>query len=150
MKFATITLALVTLGCGNNAASKEFNIKGFEKYYNNFSSVGNVKTDNLVIKFHTLGQPGAAPNTHIMGLCISEAGVPTILVDPRDWIGFTEGQRYELIWHELGHCVLGRLHNDAKLLDGNPASIMNSQAVDPKIISNNALYYRDELFGDHK
>ena len=34
-----------------------------------------------------------------------------------------------VIFHELGHCVLHMVHNDARLANGNAASLMNSRAL---------------------
>jgi transcription initiation factor TFIIIB Brf1 subunit/transcription initiation factor TFIIB len=80
-------------------------------------------------------------------------------------------ERQELIFHELGHCVLGRSHTEAptsssgfvswvekflfklgifkeknKLPDGCPSSFMHPYTLRENCVSKHYLYYLDELF----
>jgi hypothetical protein len=50
-----------------------------------------------------------------------------------------------VLFHELGHCVLGRQHlNDSR--DNLPMSLMNKNAVPGSLYWSNREYYLDELF----
>ena len=45
------------------------------------------------------------------GRCeITAGGQRTISLSPSAWENFCPAQRRALLWHELGHCVLGREH----------------------------------------
>jgi hypothetical protein len=35
---------------------------------------------------------------------------PTIIIDKTAWPAFTDAERVALLYHEMGHCVLGRGH----------------------------------------
>ncbi len=74
----------------------------------------------------------------------------TITLAPLIWKQMNERQREMLVFHELGHSVLGRLHKDDKLLLGECASIMKEGGDDAcvgDIYSDSwRSYYIDELF----
>jgi len=53
-----------------------------------------------------------------------------------------------LLFHELGHALLRRSHNEALLENGESASVMNELL--PKSYLQNKEYYLDELFIPHK
>lgn len=71
-------------------------------------------------------------SSSILGSCSSRFNHTTLVFDRvvqinyHYWLRLSIAGREELIFHELGHCVLNRAHNDT--LDGNgvPVSIMNS------------------------
>ena len=58
-----------------------------------------------------------------LGSCTMNTGL--VKINRSLWAVLGAGSREELIFHELGHCVLGRLH-DNTLVNGVPASIMNA------------------------
>lgn len=79
------------------------------------------------------------------------------------WDGMFENDREALIFHELGHCLLGRIkHKNDLFGDGTPKSIMVSNntdlygpcvyAIDDNIAAcnktNRRKYYIDELFDE--
>jgi len=56
--------------------------------------------------------------------------------------------REMIIFHELGHCALGRGHTESANSNGVCLSVMNSGTTDCSVLynSNNKEYYLDELF----
>ncbi len=63
----------------------------------------------------------------VIGECITdENDNRSIQVDPDFWTRVTQNanEKEALLLHELGHCVLGLGHNNRRLFDGCPASIM--------------------------
>src|ERR1700734_3785043 len=52
-----------------------------------------------------------------VGLCLPEER--HVYVDLHYWLRTDETHREQLIWHELGHCVLGREH-DATMVGEHP------------------------------
>ena len=67
------------------------------------------------------------------------------------WFGVSDHVREALVFHELGHSVLGRVHEDERLPNGSPASIMFPKTgFGYRLYGDETLdrrtYYLDELF----
>ncbi len=58
------------------------------------------------------------------GLCRTVAARSEIVIDRRRWDILSEQNREQLMFHELGHCILKRSHCNEKL-NGTPVSIMH-------------------------
>jgi hypothetical protein len=74
---------------------------------------------------------------------------PTIIISKGFWDTTYEYSRKRTIFHELGHCVLGREHrNEMTTLDNvsAPASIMAAQFNNVSFFIMHYDYYMDELF----
>jgi hypothetical protein len=75
---------------------------------------------------------------------------PTIKIDTTslNWT-LNLSTKEQLIFHELGHCVLGRPHNDKRMANGNYGSSMRTsgeQIYGPVYSNFKRDYYLDELF----
>lgn len=79
-----------------------------------------------------------------IGLCVTYHRVTgtyrEVLIDRSSWFFMDHWQREMLVFHELGHCVLGRKH-DSTLINGWPRSLMYPQAA--AISSSRYKTYRD-------
>jgi hypothetical protein len=101
-----------------------------------------VKIQDLVATFGTLDNPRSN------GVCELQTGEPPKITIARNkWDRMSIEKRESLMFHELGHCILGRRHDPATTQDGIPASIMNPYSLDSYIYSENRTYYLAELFG---
>jgi hypothetical protein len=84
-----------------------------------------IKAENLIMEF------GVA-SSEICGQFTQAAsnGQRTIVIrnESSCWKNAPNENREALVFHELGHGLLGRLHRDDLLLNGAVASIMNSQS----------------------
>lgn len=74
-----------------------------------------------------------------------------IIVDKNAWTGMTDTDREEVIFHELGHCVLGRGHTNEtqwNLTAGYKVatSVMNVERVNVSAYEASRDSYVDELF----
>ncbi|MEQ9375660.1 MAG: putative metallopeptidase [Imperialibacter sp.] len=73
-----------------------------------------------------------------------------IKLDPFIWKQMNDRQREMLVFHELGHCVLGRKHKNETLLLGECASIMKEGGENTCVADIYSeswrSYYIDELF----
>jgi len=90
---------------------------------------------------------GTTPD--IIGECITYTnGQKEIIIDEEYWnapeIG--DGDREELIFHELGHCQLGLVHVNTLLPNGMPTTIMNAQHFSGTWYELNRNYYLTVLF----
>lgn len=75
---------------------------------------------------------------------------PTILVGLDFWNYSDPKTREQVIFHELGHCILGRGHLDDSVNLGGyniiPKSIMSTLLFSTTYYDHNRTYYIDELF----
>ena len=67
-----------------------------------------------------------------------------IRLDLRTWDNFSELRREALVWHELGHCLLGRGHLD-DWVDGRPVSVMNTWLLQEHHYEKHYDWYQWEL-----
>lgn len=68
-------------------------------------------------------QLGMADDT--VGVCIpGEFGLNSVILLRSYWDAAPEDARWALVFHELGHCELGRDHRDMIAPDGCPVSVM--------------------------
>lgn len=116
-----------------------------------------VKQENLIMKF-------GATTIEICGQYIKDnKGQRSITINPSAscWKDAPEQNREALVFHELGHCFLNRLHRDDHLPDGSAASIMSTSnngpyepciyPIDGSTTCNKTArrdYYIDELFNE--
>jgi len=88
------------------------------------------------------------------GICTrSRKDPPTIKLDNTtvNWRS-NLSSREQLVFHELGHCVLNRSHLDAKMTNGNYRSAMRpsgEQIYGPVLNLFKRDYYLDELFNEN-
>ncbi len=82
-----------------------------------------------------------------LGQCKSYSdGSQQIIVDEQYWNRISDYEREYLVFHELGHCVLEREHNDEKDENGNCISIMQSGNNGCKSVYNTE--YKPELLNE--
>ena len=86
----------------------------------------------------------------VVGQCVTNANSDqkTIRIDQTYWSTATAMEREFLIFHELGHCYLGRTHLDTSNSNGKCSSLMNSGIGGCRFSYNSAnrTAYLDELF----
>ena len=84
-----------------------------------------------------------------VGQCLTFSGDRrTINIDVDYWEKSSGLEKEFLIFHELGHCVLGRVHLDTSHSDGTCTSMMNSgeSACRKNYRTSTRKVYLDELF----
>jgi len=77
-----------------------------------------------------------------------DGGTRTVVIDRAYWMRSNTTQREFLVFHELGHCILGRNHLDDALQNGHCVSIMSSGVGGCVNVYNATTRdrYLDELF----
>jgi hypothetical protein len=100
-------LAVLLVGCGKPVRE----LGPFESYVTQFEKAStengkDLAVDNLVIEFGSIDPLKLATCTH--------DGIPTITVSKSNWDTLDEDEREKVLYHELGHCVLDRRHDDEK------------------------------------
>jgi hypothetical protein len=81
---------------------------------------------------------------YTLGVCYMGTG--QIRINQNLWRVLNNLSREELIFHELGHCLFNRYHENSLLPNGRPASIMNQYHLGATIYSGNYRYYLEEFF----
>lgn len=138
-------LSISLTGCGKD--KKRDVDPSLDSYVTAFENAsvdngGGVKVDNLSAQFGDLDNPSER------GVCVTKGDdTPTITISKTIWDRIPESERRELMFHELGHCVLFREHLDALTNDGHtPASLMNKYAIQGTTYSQYEKQYEAELF----
>lgn len=144
MKYAiAIILHLVLTGCGNAMHDERNDVwmdADFAPYFQEFLKEGGKNRDvrNLAITF------GDVPSG-VDAICYHIG--KSVIVSPGKFEAFSDIRKKALIFHELGHCVLGRFkHNDALLADGCPASLMAETTPKNDCLNTHWEEYVRELF----
>jgi len=124
-------------------------------YVDRFNSYANIFLDGysqpgIDVGFGTLSlmSEGYGKNYDTIGLCINHFR-PTVILDKKFWRTASPVQREELVFHELGHCILGRDHEEAtqNLLGyTQPVSLMNPYILSEPDYLHMRDYYIAELF----
>ncbi len=87
---------------------------------------------------------------YVEGSCqVSERNDPVIVLNQDGWKAYGEFSREIVIFHELGHCILHREHDNGTVERNGetiPASIMNKHVLDVEDYLLNRDYYLQELF----
>lgn len=71
---------------------------------------------------------------------------PRIMINEEEWQYMRDAKRELLMFHELGHCALGRYHRNTATPLNIPVSIMTTYIMDSDTYIQNKEYYMDELF----
>lgn len=97
-------------------------------------------------------QIGDIIEKNVIGQCAwSGAHQHSITIDEQYWRTANDLQREFVVFHELGHCVLGRDHIDGDDVNGNCVSVMTSGTGPCRILYNsqNRNELLDELFAEN-
>lgn len=106
---------------------------------------------NIILDLEELEITGSIsdiPEDGVAGTCRYGSHVHHVTIDQAYWNSVSELQREMVVFHELGHCVLGIGHREADNGEGICLSMMNSGTTDCRVVYNseNRNYYLNELF----
>lgn len=130
-------------GCGRE---QTLDVGEFAPYVERFEEASRVngtplEVTDLVIRF------GEMQTRTERGACeIADNATPVIMLREDTWALMDEAEREELLFHEMGHCVLRRTHKSELNGKGLPGSIMNPYLIRGHIYQKNQSYYLRELF----
>lgn len=172
MKFLALILLLITSACAPQFKGQGVKVATeFASYASNFERQSElagrpVQLSNITIEFDlTLEPPKTVGSAWVLAYC--QPGFQKVVtVNPYFWNGgeykdslgvkrsitaSTTAQKEQVLFHELGHCMMGREHEDGSIpsLDRNimtPSSIMNSFMISTNTYKTNYEYYMKELF----
>lgn len=106
---------------------------------------------NISIDLNALEVTGVIENIEesgVAGTCQYGRHIHHVTIDQQFWNRASALLREMVVFHELGHCVLERGHEESENKNGICLSIMNSGTTDCFVNYNNNTkeYYLDELF----
>ena len=158
LKIILTACLFIILGCGKGK-DFEYNVPAeFEPYVQKFITEAkargkDIKIDNLIIKRDSTLSSLLCAMSNTISSINDVQKIITIAV-PYCWQN--DAQLEALIFHELGHCILGRAHDNSLMPKGDPKTIMypdNISVYSPCVyfVTNCDLLYRrpyyiDELF----
>lgn len=141
-------LIFFSFSCGYN--NREFSEKKdviietteLEFYINKFTELSGddrlIEATGIIVHFDELEGRTA-------GICTLKGdSEPVIKIDRDYWENATEVAKENLMFHELGHCILRRGHLD-DYIDKKPVSLMNSFLI-PYYYGKDKQYYQEELY----
>lgn len=164
LKLFVVAVTLVLASCANfppEPIHKIVDIQVGQEYVNRFLYEAALRgrpilIDNLVVKLvDDVGQPTNPdeeedendPIAHgiqsqaseYVGMCTTGAYTPGITLKIDYWKEANDTQKENLLFHELGHCILGLGHNKYK-------SVMYPSILDPDYYLENRKQLLDDLF----
>lgn len=108
----------------------------FERHLKEFKCPQKIR--NIIIKFGRL-------NGDVIGLCEQVGRIRTVTIDRSFWKRSGYEDQKGLIFHELGHCILDRDHEDGVFTTSQRnKSLMSSYTFDNWMSDED--YYLEELF----
>ena len=137
-----------------NSCDKEIMVQidsDLQIYVDQFVAEGLERGHN--INLSQLGIDASIENIEgsIVGQCQYKVDAPNVVLFDREyWSKANEDERLFIVFHELGHCILSKEHNDQKDQDGFCKSIMHSSTETCNINFNSTqrAAYFDELFSN--
>ncbi len=73
----------------------------------------------------------------------------TIVIKEKFWKNASDVEKEMVVFHELGHCALDRLHKSVTDPWGDQISVMFPRIFNPTLYKDNREYYVDELFNPY-
>lgn len=82
----------------------------------------NITVNNLIIQYDSTLENSYCANANITASSNDVQKIIALNANIKCWLN--SRQLETLIFHEMGHCILGREHDESRLPNGNPKSIM--------------------------
>ena len=155
----TIACIIIVLGCGKKNDFIYSVPWEFEPIVKRFITEAkargkNISIDNLIIKLDASVASIYCANSNVI---TSQNDVQKIILINPQMCWQNDTQLEALIFHELGHCILGRQHDNSLMPKGDPKSIMYPDNItlyspcvysigNPCDLTYRRPYYIDELF----
>ena len=146
-----LVLFLLT-GCGTHVTNIDVEFQDDVESFVQDASKRDIKLDTTNLSVTgVFSIPNLSSGQKVLGSCT--LGQKIVKINKEIWNDYDRNIQKEVIYHELGHCLLNRMHNNKRLLINNysvPASIMNESV--PSFFYNVDFYglkerLVDELFG---
>lgn len=148
MKKIIIIVSLLLNACGEWDAMT-YQDPEFSSYIVEFEKLSHYDTRKIRFEFSDESDESVKNE---LGSCQKEllGGKPVGVIKIRRgrWKEASQDSREQLIFHEIGHCLLNRSHSDSLVRRGRyvmPKSIMSASRISDEVYKANRDYYVSEL-----
>jgi hypothetical protein len=130
-KYLPFVILILTIACQKQTLEPNlYQIdKDLEPFLNTF--IDEAKKRGVEVKLENLIMTFGNSTTDICGQCNKKSNngqrTITIIKDPICWTNASKQNQEALVFHELGHCLLNRLHRDDVFPNGDDVSLMKSK-----------------------
>lgn len=144
---------LFSVSCSSELEETEVSFQNVDEellpFFDSFEMEG--KKRGLQIDLESAGITGVIQNISddgVAGTCQYGSHIAHVTIDRGFWNHSNDDFKEYVVFHELGHCYLGRGHYDQALNNGNCASVMHSGLTDCRIVygEGSKADLLDELF----
>lgn len=150
MIFGTICCFLLLSACEKEETLSSQVEEALQPYFERFDQEARIRGLDFSLEMEELEASIIRVDEEgVLGQCHYSEQAPNIVeIDNQFWARATDLEKEYVVFHELGHCVLGRNHDDTRLADGSCASIMQSGLTSCRVEYNtsNREEYVNELF----
>lgn len=151
--YSALLLSLMTNGCTTINIIKERMSKipyidsDLRKYAYKFADDARTHKTHILLNEITIvfGHTNTKEDPGVVGTCASIGFYPVITIDETYWAFSDEYAREELMYHELGHCLLARDHCEIKE-NGESVSLMEPEMIGSVLYKKNRENLVNELF----
>jgi hypothetical protein len=147
LRLTLIVTILTTLNSPILIAQSQNSVDAYdaiEKYILEFQRLSWRAGHAEVVRYPTVRFEDMEKNT-IAACVLLAPGSPYIKINKDNWINLSDLEREQTIFHELGHCMLGRGHEEDK-----SESIMYPYAISEEEYKLNRAKFIEELFRNAK
>lgn len=119
---------LVGGSCGKDDGVQYFVDVPLQEYFNRFTAEAALRNVTIdLVALQVSGDIRIITSHQVIGQCVHTEKEPnTVIVDKFYWDSVGDLEREFLVFHELGHCALGRGHVDDSDAHGDCVSMMTS------------------------
>ena len=152
IRWLGLAVGFIAMACGQKESPRVavFQVDSdFLPYVSAFERAANeqgkpIRVNDLIVSF------GPTPNLNETGVCeISSDESPRITINQNIWSFLSPMDRQQVMFHELGHCVLRRLHKSGVTVQNGasiPSSMMYTHRIPGTTYSAHQGFYHIELF----
>lgn len=150
LQYSLILMSIALVSCDKSSDDGQYIATELQQYFDQFEV--EASRYNVDVEIDDLDISGYVENIRgngTVGQCkIYSDGMQEVVIDEGYWDRIGDEQKEFLVFHELGHCILGRDHDDTVLVEDICKSIMRSGLTDCNIIydDNSREMYLKELF----
>lgn len=150
MRYSALLCSLLFSACGQAQGSYPAEFSPYlEAFKGQAAKHGRlIPSDYLNSLDMSFGDPTESCGTEAVACCtVYENGFRQVIVDQKVYDDLSLTLRFELFFHELGHCLLNQMkHRDAKDDLGRPTSVMHAALFPGDFFQSRMSEYMDELF----
>lgn len=146
--YISVLMILVFLSCSEEKQEQTIDAE-LQKYFQSFQQEARSRGVDLNLEDEQIdGYISNISGQGVIGNCTRYAsGKKELTIDTDHWNTSTDSEKELVVFHELGHCILGRVHTEEKDRQGKCVSIMTAGKGACKLnYATNRTAYLNELF----